>query len=80
MFCWITEPADPDRWRVVYYSQGMDAWREHPGPVTEVIREALTTTGDDNIFGWPPEDLPPLFRVPSTHLENGRWLPHKEYR
>ncbi|WP_116199898.1 hypothetical protein [Amycolatopsis circi] len=51
-----------------------------PGPITEILREALTTTGEGNIFRRPPEDLPRIFRVPSTHLGNGRWLPHKEYQ
>ncbi|WP_406630568.1 SMI1/KNR4 family protein [Amycolatopsis sp. WGS_07] len=80
MLCWITEPADPDRWRVAYYAQGMDHWREHPGPMTEVIREVLTSAGDDNIFGWTLGELPRVFRVPSIHLGDGRWLPSPEYR
>ncbi|MGW7537574.1 hypothetical protein [Amycolatopsis sp. NPDC054798] len=40
----------------------------------------LLPWGGDDIFGWPCEDLPRIFRVPSTHLGNGRWLPHPEYR
>jgi hypothetical protein len=80
MLCWITEPSDPNQWRVAYYSQGGSSWREHPGPMTRVIAEVLTSTGNDNIFGWALDDEPAVFRVPSTLLADGRWLPDPEYR
>ncbi|OXM44817.1 SMI1/KNR4 family protein [Amycolatopsis alba] len=66
-FCWITEPADPDTWRITYYSQGSDEWREHPGPVTRLLYEILTNTGEDNILGWDFTELPVEFIPSSTH-------------
>ncbi|SEP53773.1 SMI1/KNR4 family protein [Amycolatopsis saalfeldensis] len=80
MFCWITEPADPNQWRVAYYSQGLGEWREHSGPMTDVIWKVLTGTGDDNIFRWDLAHELAIFRVPSTLLANGEWLPYAEYR
>ncbi|WP_233224309.1 SMI1/KNR4 family protein [Amycolatopsis sp. BJA-103] len=59
-FWWITGPADPDEWPVVYHDR--DAWHEeHPGPMTSVIREVLVSTGEDNIFGWSIAENPVKF-------------------
>ncbi|WP_409186006.1 SMI1/KNR4 family protein [Amycolatopsis sp. VS8301801F10] len=80
MFFWLTDSEDPNQWRVARYGQSMDEWREHDGPMTQVIWEVLTSADDENIFGWSLEDLPKIFRVPSTYLGDGRWLPHAEYR
>ncbi|RSN60626.1 hypothetical protein DMH01_15125 [Amycolatopsis sp. WAC 04182] len=66
-FCWITESADPDTWKIAYYSQGADEWSEHPGPVTKLLYEILTNKGEDNILGWDFRRLP-LEYVPSPLL------------
>ncbi|WP_116205037.1 SMI1/KNR4 family protein [Amycolatopsis circi] len=80
IFCWIVDGRDPDQWRVAYYNQDANEWGEHQGPVTEVIWEVLTSVGDDNILGFSIDDEPAVFRVPSTHMGNGVWLPNPEYR
>lgn len=46
MFCWITKSADPDKWAIAYFNQGLNEWWEHSGPVTQAILEVLTS-GDD---------------------------------
>ncbi|OXM54961.1 hypothetical protein [Amycolatopsis alba] len=49
-FWWITDSADPNTWRIAYNDR--DDWHEHPGPMSKVIHEILTSTGEDNILGW----------------------------
>ncbi|MFK0246866.1 SMI1/KNR4 family protein [Amycolatopsis azurea] len=49
-FWWITDSADPDDWRIAYNDR--DNWHEHPGPMSKVIHEILTSTGEDNILRW----------------------------
>ena len=80
IFCWLTEPADPDRWRVAYYSRDGNDWQEHPGPMTEVVWEVLTCVGEANLLEWNLDHEPAVFRVPSTHAGDGVWIPHPEYR
>lgn len=80
MFCWITDPADPDKWPIAYYSQDLLEWREHHGPITEVIWEVLTHSGEDNILSRDLDDEPAVFRVPSVYAGDGVWIPHPEYR
>ncbi|MFD8500403.1 SMI1/KNR4 family protein [Amycolatopsis sp. NPDC059657] len=77
-FCWITSSADPDQWRVTYYDDGMDEWRERDGPVSRIIWEVMTRD-DDNIMHWDLGDRPAVFRVPSTYAGDGEWIPHPEY-
>ena len=80
IFCWVTDGADPNRWRVTYYSQGMNEWQEHDGPMTEVLWEVLTRLGEETIFGYSLDEEPAVFRVPSTHAGNGCWIPNAGYR
>lgn len=81
IFCWLTGSAGPDRWRVAYYSRNADEWREHEGPMTALVWEVLTAVGDTTILHWDfDEHLPAVFRVPSTHMGDGVWIPHPEYR
>ncbi|SHG82999.1 SMI1/KNR4 family protein [Streptoalloteichus hindustanus] len=65
-FCWITDSASPDEWRIAYHNQGTNEWREHPGPMTKVILEVLANTGDDNILHWNLNDTPVDFRTDYT--------------
>ncbi|EME61655.1 SMI1/KNR4 family protein [Amycolatopsis decaplanina] len=57
-FCWITDSSDRDHWRIAYHDQSADQWREHPGPVTQLLYEILTNTGQDNLLHWDFTDLP----------------------
>ncbi|RSN60627.1 hypothetical protein DMH01_15130 [Amycolatopsis sp. WAC 04182] len=57
-FCWITDSGDPDRWRIAYHDQSADQWREHPGPVTQLLYEILIDTGHENLLRWDFTDLP----------------------
>ncbi|MFI9452556.1 SMI1/KNR4 family protein [Amycolatopsis sp. NPDC052450] len=57
-FCWITDSSDPDLWRIAYHDQGADQWREHAGPITQLLYEILTNTGQDNLLRWDFTDLP----------------------
>lgn len=57
-FCWITDSGDPDGWRITYHDQSADEWREHPGPVTQLLYEILTSRGKDNLLRWDLMDLP----------------------
>ncbi|OLZ47247.1 hypothetical protein BS330_34830 [Amycolatopsis keratiniphila subsp. nogabecina] len=29
--------GDPDGWRITYHDQSVAEWREHPGPVTQLL-------------------------------------------
>lgn len=78
-FCWITSSADPGQWRVTYYNDGMEEWREHDGPMTRIIWEVMTCEGDDNILRWDLAKEPTIFRVPSTHAGDGEWVPNLGY-
>ncbi|WP_162834123.1 SMI1/KNR4 family protein [Amycolatopsis circi] len=80
VFFWRTSPEDPNHWPVVFWDRGMSEWNEHPGGMVEVIWEVLNHTGANNILRMDLDYEEPNFRVPSTHLGDGKWLPHKEYR
>ncbi|GAA1028532.1 MULTISPECIES: SMI1/KNR4 family protein [Amycolatopsis] len=80
VFFWRTSSENPNHWPVVFWDRGMSEWNEHPGGMVEVVWEVLTRTGEDNILRMDLGYEKPIFRVPSTHLGDGEWLPHKEYR
>ncbi|MFD5092738.1 SMI1/KNR4 family protein [Amycolatopsis thailandensis] len=58
-FWWITDSADPDTWRIAYNDR--DEWHEHPGPMSKVLHEILTSTGTDNILDWDMTGKPLTF-------------------
>lgn len=80
MFCWVTDPGDPNQWPVAYNDRDDDGWREHSGGITGVIWEILTHNGDDNILHINLDHELPVFRVPSTYGPGDKWTPHPEYR
>ncbi|WP_037307101.1 SMI1/KNR4 family protein [Amycolatopsis orientalis] len=65
-FCWITDAGDPDHWRIAYHDQSADQWREHPGPVTQLLYEILTNRGRDDLLRWDLMDVPVEY-VPFSH-------------
>ncbi|ATY11526.1 hypothetical protein CU254_14470 [Amycolatopsis sp. AA4] len=81
MFCWLTEPADPNRWLIAHYNADFREWFEYEGGVVEMIWEVLTRPGGDNLLRRDLDHEEPIFRVPSTYAgERLGWIPNPEYR
>ncbi|MGV9298152.1 SMI1/KNR4 family protein [Amycolatopsis sp. NPDC003676] len=81
MFCWLTEPADPNQWPIAYYSADLREWFEYDGGVVEMIREVLARPGGDNLLRRDLDHEEPVFRIPSTYAGESRgWIPDAEYR
>lgn len=66
--CWITDSNDPDEWRIAYYCGGADEWREHPGPMTQLLYEILT--GEDTLLGWDFTDVPVDYHCSSLFYDS----------
>ncbi|MFF0148707.1 SUKH superfamily protein [Amycolatopsis sulphurea] len=79
-FFWLTKGIDPNEWPVVYWSRDLFEWTEHDSGVVDAIMKILTCAGDDNIIRMDLGEEESIFRVPSTYMGNGGWLPHEEYR
>lgn len=80
IFCWRTEPDDPNQWPIAYYSADLLKWFEHDGGVVEIIWEVLTHAGRDNILRRNLDHEQPVFRVPSTYMGDGEWVANAGYR
>lgn len=81
ILCWLTEPADPNRWPIAYYSADFGEWFEYDGGVVGMIWEVLTRPGADNFLRRDLDLEEPVFRVPSTYAGERRgWIPDVEYR